>query len=128
MLESYKDTILSATGKALATSGPQGLNVVPVSVLKIEDDKIVLFDFFMNKSVANIKSNGQIALTCWQGLSGLQIKGDALYINTGLSYETQKEEMKRQFPDRNLNGLIVITPKEIYDISAGDKAGMLLAS
>lgn len=114
------ESINSATAKALATQGPAGLNVVPVSVIKIVNDQIWLFDFFMNKTAENLKNDAsEIALTCWNGMSGIQIKATAIYLATGDQYDAAKRQMLVEFPDRTLKGLIILTPSKYYDISPG---------
>lgn len=55
-------------------------NVVPVLFKTIdENDNLVLFDVFMNKTEKNIKKNSKIALTVYdmETLKGYQLKGSA---------------------------------------------------
>ena len=121
--------IETALARALATSGPHGVNVVPVSVLKVESDKVYLYNFFMGKTVENIAVQPLVALTCWQGLEGIQIKAIAEYVSGGPMFESAVEEMKMRFPDRTLKGVIVVIPTAVYDISAdAARAGVELAS
>jgi predicted pyridoxine 5'-phosphate oxidase superfamily flavin-nucleotide-binding protein len=119
--------IATAEAKALATSGPQGINVVPVSVVEIENSTVVLYNFFMGKTVENICHTPTVAFTAWSGLSGIQIKATADYQTSGELYAKAKVEMQKRFPDRTLHGIILLTPTAIYDISAGEQAGRLLA-
>ena len=127
MLNNYKAILTTATAKALATKGTQGINVVPVSALEVQGHNIVLFDFFMNKTVQNIKSDSEVALTCWQGPCGIQVKGRAEYHSAGEIYSKASDDMKQRFPERILHGIILIKPACIYDISAGEGAGKRIA-
>ena len=69
------EAILSAENKALATEGAHGINVVPVSTLRIVDGKIWLMNYFLGKTLENILMRPHVALACWKGLEGYQIKG-----------------------------------------------------
>ena len=121
-------TLLEAEAKALATTGPHGVNVVPVSVINIVEDSIYLYDFFMGKTVKNLCASPAVALTAWSGLEGIQVKATATYHNSGIKFEAAVTAMKTQFPDRILRGLIILMPTVVYDISAGlDRAGVVLA-
>jgi len=121
------DTILSAEARALATYGPHGVNVVPVSVVKVEGENIYLFNFFMGKTAENLQSDTSVALTCWLGLEGVQIRATAEYITEGDMFDAATTEMKERFPDRTLKGIIKLTPSAAYDISAdAARAGKVL--
>ncbi|MCA9359253.1 pyridoxamine 5'-phosphate oxidase family protein [Candidatus Kaiserbacteria bacterium] len=122
------ESISGAEAKALATCGPEGVNVVPVSVIKVSEKEIILYDFFMDKTVKNLQIDPDVALTAWSGLVGLQVKAKADYQTEGGLYQSSVEEMKVQFPDRTLRGIIVLRLTHVYDISAGASAGNLLKS
>lgn len=122
-----KRTILTADAKALATSGPQGVNVVPVSVVAVVGDVIHLYDFFMGKTVENISYSNQAALAVWSGLAGVQIKTSVEYVTAGDIFDQVSLEMKERFPDRTLRGVLELTPLAIYDISVGVTAGQQLS-
>ena len=72
----------------------------------------------MGKTIENIETDPEVALTAWAGLSGLQVKAKAEYITAGDMFTNAKKDMEKQFPDRTLSGVIVLTPHHIYDISA----------
>ena len=128
MTTDIAETITNAESRALATTGPHGVNVVPVSVVEVVGDEIHLFDFFMNKTVANLKADPAVTLTAWSGLVGIQVKAVANYQAEGELFETSVPQMKVRFPDRILSGVIVLRPTDIFDISAGPNAGKLLKS
>jgi len=109
--------ILSAESKAFATYANGVLNVVPVSSLKIVDGKIWLINYFMNKTLTNILQNKDVALVCWRKMMGYQIKGEVSYNTQGENFDLAVEWIKKVLPDRIVKGLIILEPKEIYDIS-----------
>lgn len=128
LTQTVVEMVTSATARALASSGPQGINVVPVSVVKVLEERIYLYNFFMHKTVENIMAEPNVSLACWVGLSGVQIKAVAEYVTTGIVFETACVEMKERFPERILSGVIVLLPREVYDISAeANKAGKKIA-
>jgi len=122
------DAIMNAEAKALATYGKRGINVVPVSVVSVSPESVILYNFFMGKTIENILSNNLVSLSCWFGLAGVQIKGTVTYTTTGMEFEQAKVLMLEQFPTRVLKGIVTIIPSEVYDISADvTKAGNLLS-
>ena len=111
--------IKSCDAYALATTGPHGVNVVPISVVEVKGDEIHLYDFFMRKTADNIKSEPEVAFVGWRGFSGLQIKARAVYETAGEVYEKAVTEMKERFPDRTLAAVIRLTPTAVYDVAPG---------
>jgi putative heme iron utilization protein len=107
-----------AEAKALATLGPAGVNVVPVSVITVTDTDIHLYDFFMSKTVTNIKANPDVALTAWSGLRGVQVRARATYVTDGELFTAATATMLERFPDRVLKGVVVLEPTTVYDVSA----------
>lgn len=112
------DQVLNAEARALATTGPHGVNVVPVSVVEVEEGSIRLFNFFMQKSVENLLAEPEVALTCWSGLEGVQVKATAAYLTEGELFAAKVAEMKERFPSRTLAGVIELTPTAVFDVSA----------
>lgn len=119
MKKDIEDIITNSSSTALATTGPNGLNVVPISVWKVSEGEIFLYDFFMKKSSENIKAESKVAFTCWKDFVGVQIKAEASYETTGADYDAAVLEMKERFPDRVLAGLIRLVPTEVYDVAPG---------
>lgn len=113
------EVLTKATAKALATTGPHGINVVPVSMIKVNQDSIWLFDFFMDKTVANLQSNSDVALTAWTDMTGVQLKAAASYYTSGPAFAEAVAWVATQNPARVVKGLIVLTPTEVFDISPG---------
>ena len=108
--------IISAQSKALATYG-ESLNVVPLSSVKIVDGKIWLVNYFMDKTLLNILANPSVSLVCWSDMIGFQIKGTVVYYTNGDDFESAVAWIHSILPDRVVNGLLVLTPKEIFDIA-----------
>lgn len=107
----------SAASKALATTGPMGLNVVPVSSLKVVDGKIWLINYFMDKTIQNILTNRQVALTAWTAMMGYQIKGAVDYKTEGIEFDQAVAWIHEILPDRTVRGLLILTSTEIHDIA-----------
>lgn len=115
-----KEILETAESKALATCGESGLNVVPVSMIRVNEDGTVwLFNFFMDKSVTNIKTDSRTSLVCWTKMKGVQLKADVEYIDHGEKFEEAVAWVKDQNPDRIVKGLLILSPTEAFDISPG---------
>jgi predicted pyridoxine 5'-phosphate oxidase superfamily flavin-nucleotide-binding protein len=110
-----------APAKALATTGSEGINVVPVSALNVTETVIYLYDFFMNKTAVNLKEANTVALTSWEGMKGLQIKAEVDYQTEGAEFESANAWAQATYPERILKGLIILTPQAVYDVSVGPK-------
>lgn len=111
--------LTTAAAKALATHGPAGLNVVPVSMIKVTPGEIWLFDFFMDKTVQNINENSSVSLTAWTDMIGVQVRAEASYIVNGNKFTEATAWVHTQNPDRILRGLLVLKPITLFDISPG---------
>lgn len=114
-----RDVLSTAAAKAFATYGNTGINVVPVSMIRVNDDTIWLFDFFMDKTVQNLDVKAPVALTAWTDMKGIQVKADAQYIMDGDEFTEAVVWVKEQNPARVVKGLIILTPTKIHDISPG---------
>ncbi len=113
--------IENADHKALATFGRGGVNVAPVSVVKLVGDTIWLHDFYMGKTIENLKENSGAALAFWRGFSGVQVKGDVVLENEGARFEAAKAWIGEHYPDRTLRRLLVLYPQAVFDLSVGTK-------
>jgi len=126
MKQNIEDTITNSDSAALATTGPNGLNIVPISVFAVREGEIHLYDFFMKKTSENIQAEPKVTFTCWKGFVGVQVKAEVKYETAGPDYEAAVIEMKERFPDRTLAALIRLTPVEIYDVAPGTVGENLL--
>ncbi len=111
--------LLQADAKALATFGSQsGVHVVPVSTVKIVNGEIVLVNYFMGQTLANVKENPEVSLACWKGLAGYQIKATARVEESGELFDSIVAWVKTILPDRVVKGIVVLTPTAAFDVSA----------
>lgn len=118
-----KKYLTKAEGKALATCGESGVSVVPVSSLKIIDDKIVLVNYFFNQSLVNIKQNPKVALAAWIGLEGCRVEATAEHQTAGDIFDEVVAWVGKTLPERVVKGVLILTPTAFYDLTAGPVAG-----
>ncbi len=117
LLPKVTETILQADSKALATIGKSGINVVPVSTIRVVDGKIWLINYFFKKTLENILEQPAVALVCWKGFDGFQIRANVEYCDAGTQFEEARAWIGGILPDRIVKGLLILTPKEVYYIS-----------
>ena len=109
--------ILEATSKALATQGNHGINVVPVSTIRVVDGNIWLINYFMDKTLHNISYNKNVALVCWSKMMGYQIKGEMEIVTDGKNFDEAVMWVGKILPERVVKGLLILHPKEVFDVS-----------
>ncbi len=120
-------TVILATATADGTP-----NAVPVGSKKIiNDETILISNQFLNKTLANLKSNPKVAVSFWEGFEGYQLKGTVTIETTGERFqETAKwiEDMgnKIGFPLKS-KGAVIFNIEEIYGLAPGPGAGRQLA-
>lgn len=112
-----EEFILNSNSKALATYGECGVNVVPVSTIKIVDGNIWLINYFMDKTVRNISAHKKVSLVCWSKMTGYQIKGEVEIFTEGENFIKAVRWIKEILPDRVVQGLLILKPEEVFDIS-----------
>lgn len=122
MEKHVEEFILSADSKALATISSSGvLNVVPVSSVRIFDGKIVLVNYFMDKTFENITTNNQVAFVAWSKMIGYQVKGTVEYKDSGEIFENVVSWIKETIPSRVVKGVLIISPTETHDVAPDKK-------
>ena len=133
MTERMKELFEKVETVSLGTSTPDGTpNTVPIGAKKIMDDGTVLIsDQFLNKTLANIKSNPKASVTYWEGTEGYQLKGTVTVETSGERYEETArwiEELGNRvgFPLKS-KGVLILKVEEIYGVSPGPGAGKQLA-
>ncbi len=133
MTDRIKKLFDKVPAAVLSTASREGVpNSVPIGSKKIIDDQTVLFsDQFMNKTLANMKSNPNVAVTFWEGQEGYQLKGSVIIETDGARFEETAawiEDLgnKIGFPLKS-KGAIILSIEEIYAVSPGPGAGKKLA-
>lgn len=133
MTERIQEMFTKAPAVLLCTSTTDGTpNAVPVGAKKIIDSETILIsDQFLNKTLANMKSNPKVAVTFWEGHEGYQLKGTVTIETSGQRFEeTAKwiEELGNQvgFPLKS-KGAVIMKIDEIYGVAPGPGAGKKLA-
>ncbi|MCF8029085.1 MAG: pyridoxamine 5'-phosphate oxidase family protein [Desulfobacteraceae bacterium] len=133
MTNRMKDLFEKVPAVILATATPDGTpNAVPVGAKQIIDDETILIsDQFLNKTLANMKSNPRVAVTFWEGHEGYQLKGMITIETSGKRYEdTAKwiEELGNKVGQPlKSKGVVILQIEEIYGVSPGPGAGKKLA-
>ncbi len=115
---------------ALATASAEGEpNVAPMQQCWwYDDDTMVIGDFFMKQTKANILENGRACFTVWQQdpREGYKFSGSAQYLTSGPEYDLANGEMKKKMPDKNFKGVVVVQVHRVFDIKSGPMAGQLI--
>lgn len=119
-------TIVGAENKVLATNGPDGPNVIPLSMVIVDSDRILVCDCFMDKTAKNLATDTSAAMSFWKGFVGVQLKGQVRYETEGEVFDRCVGWLKEKHPDRNLRGVINMTVEHVYDL-APSNAGVKLA-
>lgn len=111
-----KEFVLHAESKALGSYGTH-INVIPVSTVFINNNEIILCNYFMKHTPQNILHHPHVSLSCWSGTEGLQVKGKARYETEGTLFNEMNAEVFIKHPKRILQGIIIITPQEVGSTS-----------
>ena len=133
MTERMKELFDKVPVVVLSTATGDGMpNAVPVGSKKIIDGETILIsDQFLNKTLANMKSNPRVSVMYWEGYEGYQLKGTITIETTGKRFEETThwiEELgqKAGFPLKS-KGAIIVQIEEIYGVTPGPDAGKRLA-
>jgi len=105
--------IVEENPMALATIDNEGNPYcIVIACVKIKDNKIVITNNYMNKTLKNIQDNNKVCLVVWDNnMNGYQFVGEAEYFEEGkwLDFVKAIEENK----DEPCKGAIVIEINEI---------------
>ena len=116
---------------ALATSTQAGEpNVVPMQQCWWYDDHtMIIGDFFMKATKANILENGRAAFTVWTDnpREAYKFVGAAQYLTAGPEYDFANDAMKKKTPGKDFKGVVVVRVEKVYDAKSGPTAGDLIA-
>ena len=102
-------------------------NAVTIFFKKIdEEDNLVLFQVFMNKTIQNIQKNGCVALTAYndETLQGYQLKGFATY-TTDASLVAEGNVISSAYK-LTTKGAVIIRVQEIIVLTPGPDNGKIL--
>ncbi|MCJ8501638.1 pyridoxamine 5'-phosphate oxidase family protein [Desulfatitalea alkaliphila] len=133
MTERMQELFKKVPAAVLCTATNDGSpNGVPVGAKRLIDAETVLIsDQFLNKTLANMKSNPRVALTFWEGHEGYQLKGTVTIETTGPRFE----ETSRWIEERSTQsgnplkckGVVILKIDEIYGVAPGPGAGKKLS-
>jgi len=101
---------------AIATVNKDAIpNVSAIASKKIIDkNTIITIDTFHDKTIENIKQNGQIAIAMWKDSKGYQLKGIAKYYTEGEIFEAGKEWILKIKPQKIVKAVIEIKLTNIF--------------
>jgi len=112
---------------AVATATTSGEpNVVPMTFARVlPDDRILLMDNFLSKTMENIRANPRVAVSIWQqGPSeGYQFKGEARIETAGQVFEDGLKWVRNKSPKLNPRAAVVVEVDSIYLLTPGLEAG-----
>lgn len=115
----------------LATASKAGVpNVAPMGAIMIEDDKVLIANNYMKKTLANIKENPQVSILVWSREIGncFQLKGTAEIVSGTADHKKMKELLDAKKPGAYpCKELVVISVKEVFTCMPGANAGNKIA-
>lgn len=114
-MENEIKKIIEENPVALATVDNEGKPyVIAVASVKVKDDKIIVTNNYMKKTIENLKNSPNISLVVWnKDLEGYKIQRVAEYFSEGEFFDFVKSlEENRNEP---CNGAIVIEINEIKE-------------
>ena len=123
-----KDFFEQVPVMALSTVDKDGIPNVSVIASKkiISNDTIITIDTFHNKTLQNIKQNGNVAIAMWKDAVGYQIKGKAIVHTQGLFFEKWKTWILKIKPQKIVKGVVEIKITDAFYLTptydlAGEK-------
>ncbi len=121
------EILLNADGKALATTDGDNIHVIPVSSIRVVEDKIQLVNYFFGQTLKNIQANQNVSLAVWKGLEGYQVKANAYHYTEGDEFESVKKWIGAVLPKRIVKGVLILEPIKVLDVSAdANRAGRVV--
>ena len=133
MTERMMELFKKVPAAILATATGDGTpNAVPVGAKKIIDSETILIsDQFLNKTLANLKTNPKATVSFWEGHEGYQLKGSVTIETSGQRYEETAawiEELgnKAGMPLKS-KGAVILNIEEIFGLAPGPGAGKKLS-
>jgi predicted pyridoxine 5'-phosphate oxidase superfamily flavin-nucleotide-binding protein len=98
-------------------------NAIPVFFTAIQNDSLVLFDVFMNKTLLNLEKNDNVAVTVFNDstLQGYQLKGKAVYTKDAALLEKGNAATSKFH--LTTKGAVVVEVKDVYVLTPGPNNG-----
>ena len=109
----------------LATTDKKGIpNAVPLGCVKLmDDDRLLLVDNFMKKTVDNIAVNPHVTVSVWNDATGYQFKGNATIETSGEQFDAAVKMVKAINAELTPKGIVLVSIDSIYITSPGPDAG-----
>jgi hypothetical protein len=109
----------------LATADKQGIpNAVPIHWGKVlRDDKLMMVNNFMKKTLDNISVNPNVSVSVWKEKTGFQFKGKASVETSGSNFEAGRAMVLEANPKANPKGVVIVDLQAIYLTTPGADAG-----
>jgi len=133
MTERMQELFNKVRNVVLSTATGDGTpNAVPIGAKKIIDaETILISDQYLNKTLANMKSNPRVSVMYWEEREGYQLKGTVTIETSGKRYEDTVrwiDELSAKFGlSLKSKGAIIFKIEEIYNLAPGPDAGKRLA-
>jgi len=133
MTERMQELFIKVRNAVLSTATVDGIpNAVPIGAKKIIDaETILISDQYLNKTLANMKSNPRVSVMYWEEREGYQLKGTVTIETSGKRYEDTVrwiDELSAKFGlSLKSKGAIIFKIEEIYNLAPGPDAGKRLA-
>jgi hypothetical protein len=125
LTDEIKESLKGTEMVFIATSSKTGIpNVVPIKAFKLLDDETLLIsDQFFNKTLQNMKENGNVALSWWGEKGGFQIKGPVTIHTNDEVFRQDVTWMKEFRANLSPKSAIILKISEVYHIRPGADAG-----
>lgn len=99
----------------LATSSKNTIpNLVAVESCGLADNKILIADCHLGKTLVNLKENNKVSILTTDNKEYFQIKGIAEYQIKGKHFDKVLKELEGT--EYKLKGVVAVSPNEIYDL------------
>ena len=100
----------------LATADRDAIpNAVPIRFVKLtNDERLLLVDNFMKKTVNNIGINPFVAVSVWKDKTGYQFKGKAKIETSGKNFEIGAKMVKAKIPELSPKGVVMVDIDSVY--------------
>ena len=125
--EEMKQVVAKTKGFALATATKDGdPHVIPVAFGKVlSEDKLLLVNVFMKKTVENIKANPKVAVSVWdmESLKGYEFKGNARIETSGKAFDDSVNMVKSMMPQLSAKAAVIVKVDSICVRTPGPDAG-----